>query len=525
MRQMATLFIKDARRLWWEVAVTLGLLAWLGEQDRWRTDQSPGPIEGWLNILLPFAWSYVIAMAVLEDPLVGSRQFWITLPCRRRWLLGAKALFVAAFIHLPYFAYCAAILAARGFSPGAYLPHLLWKQVVLLAVLTLPALALAAVVENILQFMLVTIAAGGAAVAAFKGISYVVDQRGGVSLEAPALALLAVGGALVVVIQFRWRKALASRVVAVLVVAVAGIVLGGLPRETAAQIHCGLSSARATDGLRSVRLTPGRAYPPKAGRYPRRSWPYQAVFAVPMEATVEPAFDEPRLDQVALEVRGGAGPRYRMEFTEMGSLEVPEVYGQLQPEGSYTGTGHLWLRQHLEISQTVYGRLPPSGVHLRGAVLTSFVKNGSPTSVPFGFRGQISGFGLCGSNLSPIGGTLQARLRVDCESPREICNRGSVWLRHEKAHGVWVRGFRTGANVVDYPSRAWLSPLNRVTAFFGVLQGEVKADSFGLSLIPESAVAGLIMEFRPCETKGCVVSTYELNNVPLKQFEVRPQQP
>ena len=117
MRLIWHLFKKDTRRLWWEIAITIGLLAWLAHLDRWRADYTPGSMEGWLNVPLPFAWSYLIALAVLEDPLVGDRQFWITVPCRRYVLLAAKALFVRVFVHIPYLLAGSAILFARGFQP------------------------------------------------------------------------------------------------------------------------------------------------------------------------------------------------------------------------------------------------------------------------------------------------------------------------------------------------------------------------------------------------------------------------
>jgi hypothetical protein len=128
VRQVWHIFKKDARRLRWEVAATLGLLAWVAHLDRWRSDWTPGFAEGWLNVLLPLAWCYLVGLAVLQDPVVGDREFWLALPCRWRSMMGAKALFVLCFIHLPYLLAQAGILAARGFSPVTYFPLLLWKQ-------------------------------------------------------------------------------------------------------------------------------------------------------------------------------------------------------------------------------------------------------------------------------------------------------------------------------------------------------------------------------------------------------------
>src|SRR5258707_12526012 len=95
------IFRKDTRRLWWVIALTLALPARLAHQDSWRGVATPDIEEGWLNILLPLAWSFLIALVVLEDPAVGEAPFWATVPCRWPSLLTAKAVFVAAFVHVP----------------------------------------------------------------------------------------------------------------------------------------------------------------------------------------------------------------------------------------------------------------------------------------------------------------------------------------------------------------------------------------------------------------------------------------
>jgi hypothetical protein len=81
----------------------------------------------------------------------------MTRPYRWRTLLGSKLLFAAVFIHVPLLIAGAAILGIHGFQPLAYLPQLLWKQIVLAAVLTVPAMALAALLKNLAQFLLAAI--------------------------------------------------------------------------------------------------------------------------------------------------------------------------------------------------------------------------------------------------------------------------------------------------------------------------------------------------------------------------------
>src|SRR5262249_3401986 len=125
----------------------------------------PSPLEGWLTLLLSLAWACVVALAVLEEPLVGDRNFWTTRPYHWPSLLGAKLLFALTAIHLPLLAADVFVLSARGFAPAAYLGYLLWKQLLLFGALTLPAIALATLVRSFTQFVLAVFAiAAGVAI-------------------------------------------------------------------------------------------------------------------------------------------------------------------------------------------------------------------------------------------------------------------------------------------------------------------------------------------------------------------------
>src|SRR5207249_3106861 len=138
------------------------------------------------------------------------RQFWVTMPVQWGSLIAAKALFVVAFIHLPDIAADATILAVRGFRPSELIAALFGKQLLLIAALTLPSVAIATLVRNTAQFML-------SAIVTAAGVVFV---NGGFALISPpwtpsdqgrldlALAILATTSLSVVVLQFarRWTK-------------------------------------------------------------------------------------------------------------------------------------------------------------------------------------------------------------------------------------------------------------------------------------------------------------------------------
>src|ERR1700739_4313976 len=116
MNQVWNIFRKDARRHWPEIAASLAALlafAWL-DIRRWSQGDSFAAtsffvlidsqfLPGLLNALLPLSWMFLIVRVVQGESLVGDRQFWITRPYDWKQLMAAKALFVLAFINLPFF--------------------------------------------------------------------------------------------------------------------------------------------------------------------------------------------------------------------------------------------------------------------------------------------------------------------------------------------------------------------------------------------------------------------------------------
>ncbi|HEU5022747.1 MAG TPA: hypothetical protein VFT60_12680, partial [Bryobacteraceae bacterium] len=228
------IFRKDARRWWWIMALTLLLLGRLTWLDAGRHYVVTGSEDSWLYLLLPFAWSLLIALTVMEDPALGDGPFWMTLPCGWRPVLAAKAMFAMVFIHLPYLAGCAAIVQARGFSPFECVPELLYKQAAL-AALTIPSLALACVVRNAAQFAMIAIALETAVAAP----STVWDRPAARDIRAALLILaIAIAGGAIARRQYRLRLTTQARWIGGAALALAAAIWW-LPQES----FYGLASA------------------------------------------------------------------------------------------------------------------------------------------------------------------------------------------------------------------------------------------------------------------------------------------
>jgi len=154
MQQALHIFRKDVRFLRIPIAVALALtaaFAWSYSVPR------PNGVEHSTAILLILGWWYLAAAAVYKEAPTGDRQFWVTRPYRWTSLLAAKALFLLAFVHLPLFAADLTILAAQGFPPS--LRTLIWRQIGLAALVTLPAAAIASVTRTLAALAMTAVAA------------------------------------------------------------------------------------------------------------------------------------------------------------------------------------------------------------------------------------------------------------------------------------------------------------------------------------------------------------------------------
>ncbi len=165
-QQALHIFRKDVRHLRFEIAgilllliilVLTGVQTWEGLQARGGPESDP---EGPLVVLLPIAWSLLIARAIQTEALPGDRHFWLTRPYSRTGLLLSKGLLILAFINLPLLVTQAAIISLDGLPLLSNFGGLLWNQVLLSVLLLLPVAAVAALTRNLAQFLPVVVLTG-----------------------------------------------------------------------------------------------------------------------------------------------------------------------------------------------------------------------------------------------------------------------------------------------------------------------------------------------------------------------------
>lgn len=146
MRQALHIFKKDTRSLRYEIVlVWLFAIAFAAMQRRWSRAVFS---EAWLPEVFWFIGAaFLIGRVVLAEAIPGDRQFWITRPYCWKSLLGAKLLFVVAFVNLPIFLAHLCILMVDHFPLVPSIPGLLWLQLLLFA-FSLPFVAFATLSSN-----------------------------------------------------------------------------------------------------------------------------------------------------------------------------------------------------------------------------------------------------------------------------------------------------------------------------------------------------------------------------------------
>ena len=208
--QALHIFRKDMRHLRFEIAGILLLLIILvlASVQTWEGLQSRGgpgsDSDGPLAVLLPIAWSLLIARAIQTEALPGDRHFWLTRPYSRTGLLLSKALLVVAFINLPLLLAQAAIISLDGLPLLSNFGGLVWNQVLITVLLLLPVAAIAALTRNLAQFLPAVVLTGALLAGPVSGH----NPMGDLEWIRSSLGLLiaAAIGVLVLQRQYRLRR-------------------------------------------------------------------------------------------------------------------------------------------------------------------------------------------------------------------------------------------------------------------------------------------------------------------------------
>jgi hypothetical protein len=239
MRQALHIFKKDARYLWYEIAV-VWLLASAFAAMHIRPEH--GEFSMLAEVVLVIGVVLLIGRLILAEAITGDRQFWVTRPYRWQSLLAAKILFIIVFVNLPVFTAQFFIVLIDGFPLGSSVPGLLWSQVLLFACVALPFAAIAAVSSGIAPFIIAQlIAIAFAAIMLDAFAPFATRALGGLDWIRDSIAVLAFGAVAVPVlfIQYKSRRTLLSRWVALGGIALGALAFMAMPSSFALAVQSG----------------------------------------------------------------------------------------------------------------------------------------------------------------------------------------------------------------------------------------------------------------------------------------------
>jgi hypothetical protein len=515
MRIALHIFRKDARRLWWEIAVTLGLLAALAHLDAHRDDVIPSPLEGMFNLLLPLAWAYLVALAVHEEAPVGDTQFWVTRPYPWPALVAAKALFVAAFVHLPSMLADAAIVRARGFPPLGCIPELASKQILLAGALTLPAAALATITKNVAQFIIGAIAISGAAVSLVALTD--VSRRPRIEIEPTLggiiLVLLAGAGLAIVLLQYTRRRTGYSRALGLGAILAAGALFTVLPKQFCAMVRYALPTGEAGRHQVAIRLGSGKYRP----AMPRQPQPNRESVAIPIVVAGMPEVTRVRWEPLTFELAGAHGFRWN-------TVVLARHWWPPASRGVSAGIGSdpseaLFLMMTLE--RSVWDRIKDDKVTVSGKFAGAMLRANPTVRLPLGGSMlRVPGAGRCVATMVSSPYLWEGSLKVGCESPAAFPLLTRVTLSETNGGEVWKHSLGDSGMYVSYPTQTWLSPMNRRLTHF-VITDQPRTREEDKWQVPRRALANAVLEIVPERTAGYVLAEFHLPDLALGEYLIR----
>src|SRR5882762_1114782 len=494
MRQALHIFKKDVRHLWFEIAVAItvvGAFTFTGARRAlWLVDPGTNRTAAWtlVMILLPLAWWTLIARVIHDEALPGDSQFWITRPYSWKSLLGAKALFILAFINLPMLLADGVIVRAYGLPLRAELPGLLWSQVLLAIAFVLPIAALSAMTGGFVQLIFAILApcvvALGVAIIAPEAVLGTFLGGSDWVKAYYVFLVISVAASAILVLQYSMRRTAAARALAVAagILAVLGMTL--IPWSAAFRIQSWLSKQGVDQSLAHVDFDFGNR------------WLTRAVIEGGDRVRVE----------LPLNITG----------LPPGMIAKPEGFSvQLQAaDGTMWQSDQLPLKHTTNIGQkfslqatvdgAFYRKVKDEPIKVRGSLYLTLFGNPQTVRVPFEDRSvPVPRVGVC----SATGGANRQSYFLICSSAFRfppVLVSYSFQSAKEAVRDVWSSTEPRPISYSPFPAELGISPVSQDFTFstVHVPLAEARVDTV--------------------EALAHIRRNFEIDNLRLGDFEVRP---
>jgi len=397
MRQVFHIFWKDVRLYWIEILATLcvtALFVWLYPIS-WGDSPtiSVWPwVPGATAALLPVSWLVMITRVIHAESLVGERQFWITRPYLWPQLLGAKVLFIAAFLCVPFFLAQCLLLQEAGLHPLSHMAGLFFNMLLATVIALLPMACLAAVTSNfgktLLALLGVILFVGGVAY-----LSSILPTSSGTDFVGDDVSVVVVVSVFIAVllIQYSRRSTMLSwTLLAALAVTFSAIGLAG-PEEWAVKRMYPESAAASGPRLAFKDLGTSTSTTTSDSVGPRE---VTIVFPVTMADIVPDA--AVRMDDARVRFTSENGTGWTSYWQEASATWLPG-----EPDGIVI----------LRISRSFYDRMKDTPVTVEMSVALTSLKAGSVSRLTM----PANRFELPGGSLCRVSGNWE--MDLSCLSP------------------------------------------------------------------------------------------------------------
>jgi hypothetical protein len=397
MKQALHIFKKDARYLRWELGAML-LLMGIFVYTQTHHDEVRRADRGMIVMLLQSCfWAFLCARLIQAETIPGDRQFWLTRPYDWRSLLGAKLLFVVAFISTPLLVCDGVILAWEGFSVAANLPGLLWSVMLTTVGLLMTLCAFATLTGGLAQWMVSLIVT----IVAVIGLSEVGKGNvwGGVEWmrDHGDIAILFIVASAILIGQYKYRRTAVS--IALMAAGLLATWLYGDYGSSALALEVQMRFSKPKASPAAIQV----AFQPSAEQVPSREEAYRQIggkdaitLALPMEVT-------------------GLGPGQDVMTDETELIVQMEDGHALDLDQSILSTLQHWpsgYRQILNVDRTVYEKARGRPVRLRLTMYLTLLGNPVSKTVQLDAGTvPIPGVGLCRADGE------NAIDRISCVSP------------------------------------------------------------------------------------------------------------
>nr|HEV7954145.1 ABC transporter permease [Candidatus Acidoferrales bacterium] len=400
MGQAIHIFKKDVRHLRFEIAIAITVAALFAfietKHALWPVDLvNSRTLTSYLALLLlPVAWWMLIGRVVHDEALPGDRQFWLTRPYSWRSLLGAKLLFILAFVNLPMLIAQMVIVHAYGFSLGAELVGLVWSQVLLTIVFVLPILAISALTDGFVQLIagsltpcVIALAVFGLSVN-FKPQFMLFGIAGGFANGHDWVRtyliylIITVAASAILFWQYSRRRTAIGRSFAAAAWILVGMVVYFISWNAASKIDYALS--RTQIDISSVRLVSDLGAERRPAGF-RQGGDYVGVH-VPLQFAGLPSGTRTRIENLSMTFQVPDGTTWIADGFSWENPDPPDK--QIFVQSGFFGAAYLThndvpVKIHGTIDLTVYG-------------------NPHTTQIPFGERSvPVAHVGLCSANENP----------------------------------------------------------------------------------------------------------------------------